>query len=82
MKSIGHVKWFNDSKNYGFITSNSCEEDIFVHFTSIQVPGHKALTEGQMVIFELETGERGPTAQRVVPVKDDDAESDAESDTE
>lgn len=62
----GTVKWFNDSKGYGFIEREDGEDDVFVHFSSIQMDGFKTLTEGQQVEFELATGDRGPHATNVV----------------
>ena len=61
----GTVKWFNDSKGFGFI---SCEDgtDAFVHHTTIQGDGFKSLAEGDAVSFELEAGEKGPRAINVV----------------
>jgi CspA family cold shock protein len=61
----GTVKWFNDSKGYGFI-QQSAGEDVFVHFTAIQSEGFRTLTEGDQVEFELRSGERGPQATNVV----------------
>lgn len=62
----GTVKWFNDSKGYGFIEREDGEDDVFVHFSAIQMDGFKTLTEGQQVEFELATGDRGPHATNVV----------------
>lgn len=62
----GTVKWFNDSKGYGFIERDDGEDDVFVHYSSIQMDGFKTLEEGQEVEFELATGERGPHAANVV----------------
>jgi CspA family cold shock protein len=61
----GTVKWFNDSKGFGFI---SCEDgtDAFVHHTTIQGEGFKSLAEGDAVSFELEQGDKGPRAVNVV----------------
>ncbi|MBI5674847.1 MAG: cold shock domain-containing protein [Nitrospirae bacterium] len=61
----GTVKWFNDSKGFGFI---SCEDgiDAFVHHTSIQGNGFKSLAEGDSVSFDTEKGEKGPKAINVV----------------
>ncbi len=50
----GTVKWFNAEKGYGFISSEEAGEDVFVHFSAIQVDGYKTLTEGQKVTFETE----------------------------
>lgn len=61
----GKVKWFNDSKGYGFIERPDGEDDVFVHFSAIQMDGFKTLTEGQEVEFELVTGDKGPQATNV-----------------
>ena len=61
----GTVKWFSDKKGYGFIAQEESEQDIFVHYSSIEMDGFKTLTEGQQVVFEVEDGERGPVAKNV-----------------
>ncbi|HET6370161.1 MAG TPA: cold shock domain-containing protein [Nitrospiria bacterium] len=61
----GHVKWFNASKGYGFITQED-GKDIFVHFTAIMGEGFKSLEEGQEVEFEVTSGAKGPQAANVV----------------
>ncbi len=61
----GTVKWFNDSKGFGFITSED-GTDVFVHHTSIQGSGFKSLAEGDKVSFEIEKGPKGPKAINVV----------------
>jgi len=60
----GIVKWFNAEKGFGFISVEG-ENDIFVHFSSIQTDGFKSLDEGQAVEFEIVQGERGPQAANV-----------------
>ena len=65
MKLIGRVKWFNDSKGYGFIEQDG-GKDIFVHYTAIQGDGFKSLAEGQKVEFEVIEGAKGPQAAKVV----------------
>lgn len=60
----GIVKWFNDRKGFGFIQQEN-GEDIFVHYSSINVPGYKSLAEGEPVTFEVEEGDRGPVAKNV-----------------
>lgn len=59
----GIVKWFNDSKGFGFIESN--DSDYFVHFREIQADGFKSLKEGDMVTFEPAPSEKGPVAKNV-----------------
>ena len=60
----GVVKWFNAAKGYGFIQRQS-GEDVFVHFSAIQMDGYKSLTEGQMVEFEVKQGPKGYQAENV-----------------
>jgi CspA family cold shock protein len=62
--SEGKVKWFNDQKGYGFIERDD-EDDIFVHYSAIEDTGFKTLQEGQRVIFDIETGEKGLAAANV-----------------
>ncbi|MEF9475581.1 MAG: cold-shock protein [Candidatus Mariimomonas ferrooxydans] len=63
----GTVKWFNDSKGFGFITSED-GTDIFVHYSSMQGDGYKSLAEGDSVSFDVEDGSKGPKAVNVVKV--------------
>jgi cold shock protein len=63
----GTVKWFNNDKGYGFI-SQADGEDVFVHFSAIQVEGYKSLEEGQTVEFEVTQGPKGKQAANVRPV--------------
>ena len=60
----GVVKWFNDSKGYGFIERED-GDDVFVHFSAIQTEGYKSLVEGQEVTFEITDGPKGPQAANV-----------------
>lgn len=60
----GTVKWFSDKKGYGFIARET-GQDIFVHYSSIEVEGFKTLAEGEHVSFEVEEGARGPVAKNV-----------------
>ncbi len=66
--ATGTVKWFNESKGFGFIAQDNGGDDVFVHFSSIQVGGFKTLNEGQKVSFEIEQGAKGPKATNVVPM--------------
>jgi CspA family cold shock protein len=61
----GTVKWFNESKGFGFISREE-GSDVFVHYSSIQGDGYKSLTEGDLVSFEIEEGQKGPKAVNVV----------------
>ena len=62
----GTVKWFNDTKGYGFIEQEG-GPDVFVHFSAIQGDGFKSLSDGQKVEFTVATGQKGPQAENVVP---------------
>jgi len=61
------VKWFNANKGYGFIKREE-GQDLFVHFSSINMQGYKSLTEGDKVSFEVEDTDRGPQAKNVIKV--------------
>jgi CspA family cold shock protein len=61
----GTVKWFNESKGFGFITPADGGKDVFVHFSAIQAEGFKVLAEGQAVSFNVEDGPKGPQATNV-----------------
>lgn len=63
----GYVKWFSDKKGYGFIEQED-SEDLFVHYSSINAPGFKTLTEGERVSFEKEEGNRGLVAVNVTKI--------------
>ena len=62
----GTVKWFNDSKGFGFIEQDD-GDDVFVHHSAIQAQGFKSLQEGARVTFEVVEGAKGPAAENVVP---------------
>jgi cold shock protein len=63
----GTVKWFSDSKGFGFITPEN-GDDVFVHHTAIQSDGFKSLSEGDQVEFEVEQGQKGSKASKVVKI--------------
>jgi cold shock protein len=66
--AVGTVKWFNAEKGYGFIAPES-GEDVFVHFSAIQMSGYRALNEGQPVEFEVLRGPKGAHAANVRPIE-------------
>lgn len=70
--AFGEVKWFNNEKGYGFINVEDSEDDIFVHFTGIQMEGYKHLDEGQTVEFTIAESARGPQATDVTVVEQDE----------
>jgi CspA family cold shock protein len=63
--ATGTVKWFSDTKGFGFITPEDGSKDLFAHHTSIQMDGYKSLQEGQRVEFEVQTGPKGPLAANI-----------------
>ncbi|MCS6945414.1 MAG: cold-shock protein [Sutterellaceae bacterium] len=64
--ATGRVKWFNDAKGYGFITPDDGGEDLFAHFSAIQMNGFKTLKEGQKVVFDVVQGPKGKQAANIV----------------
>ena len=65
MRLNGTVKWFNDSKGFGFITPEDGSRDCFVHHSAIQSDGFRSLIEGESVEFDMVEGEKGPAAENV-----------------
>ena len=65
MRTTGTVKWFNETKGFGFITREDGEKDCFVHYSAIQGDGFKSLAEGDRVEFEIGEGPKGPAAENV-----------------
>jgi CspA family cold shock protein len=68
MRITGKVKWFNDSKGFGFITRDDGQKDCFVHHSAIQGNGFKSLAEGDPVEFDVVQGNKGPAAENVVKI--------------
>ena len=67
-KKTGQVKWFNESKGFGFIEQHDGGKDVFVHFSAIMTDGFKTLAEGQQVEFSIQDSQRGPAAANVVAI--------------
>ena len=65
MRTTGKVKWFNESKGFGFITRDDGQKDCFVHYSAIQGNGFKTLKEGDKVEFDVVQGQKGPAANDV-----------------
>lgn len=61
----GTVKWFNAAKGFGFISPSDGGDDVFAHYSAIEMEGYKTLTEGQEVEYELEQGPKGPKAAHI-----------------
>ena len=69
--ATGTVKWFNNAKGYGFVTPDQGEQDVFIHFSAINMDGYKTLKEGQKVQFELEEGPKGLHAANLQSLSSD-----------
>lgn len=63
----GKVKWFNNAKGYGFIIEDGCSDDLFAHFSSVQMEGYKTLKAGQAVSFEKKPSDKGIHAVNIIP---------------
>ena len=63
--ATGTVKWFNDSKGFGFITPDDGSADVFAHFSAIASEGFRSLAEGQQVTYDVEDGPKGPQATNI-----------------
>ncbi|QDP00241.1 cold-shock protein [Thalassotalea sp. PS06] len=67
-KTTGTVKWFNETKGFGFISQENGGKDVFVHYRAIASEGFRSLTEGQQVAFSVEEGQKGPQAADVTVI--------------
>lgn len=68
MRTTGTVKWFNETKGFGFITPENGQKDCFVHHSAIKADGFRTLTEGERVEFDIVQGQKGPAAENVVRI--------------
>lgn len=75
----GTVKWFNNAKGYGFIVSDSFDEDLFTHYSSIMIEGYKTLKAGQAVTFNTSPGKQGMHAIDITPQSDNKIQTDINS---
>jgi CspA family cold shock protein len=69
----GKIKWFNATKGYGFITSSAAAEDVFVHYSELQIDGFKTIRNNAPVLFDLLETNKGPIARKVQLMPDGDA---------
>lgn len=67
---IGKVKWFNNAKGYGFLNANNLDQDIFIHYSSIEMDGYKYLKAGQVVEYKLQDGPKGLHAVNIRPLEE------------
>lgn len=65
---IGVVKWFNNAKGFGFIAIEGTDEDIFAHYSVVEMDGYRSLKAGQKVQFEVVRGEKGAHATKIIPI--------------
>ncbi|MEE9271030.1 MAG: cold-shock protein [Candidatus Krumholzibacteria bacterium] len=70
MRTTGIVKWFDETKGFGFITPENGEKDCFVHHSAIQGEGFKTLAEGEKVEFEIVNNDKGPAAENVTKLSE------------
>lgn len=68
-RTTGTVKWFNDAKGFGFIEPQDGGDDVFAHFSAIQMEGFRTLKQGGRVSFELVQGPKGQLAQNIAPIE-------------
>lgn len=76
----GKVKWFNNAKGYGFIIEDGCTDDLFAHFSSVQMEGYKTLKAGQPVTFDKKPSDKGVHAINIVPEEQVQGKEKASSD--
>ncbi len=79
MPTSGTVKWFNNAKGFGFILPEGGGEDLFAHYSSIEMEGYKTLKAGQAVVFDVVKGDKGMHATHIRVADADQAENDADS---
>lgn len=78
----GKVKWFNNAKGYGFIIEEGCSDDLFAHFSSVQMDGYKTLKAGQPVTFDKKPSDKGIHAVNIVPEEPPGKQESSESSSE